>query len=129
VSEKLAKKLSSFGGVAMVRLKRRPSIEEVKGIAISRIRILMKLAEEVFPEDQGLAQRYVNLARAISARAKVRLPRALRRRICRHCGTYLWPGVNCRVRLRVNREAHLTITCLNCKRQMRIYYKQAKKKD
>ena len=111
----------------MVRLKRRPSVEEVRGVATNRIKVLMSLAEKVFLEDQSLAQRYVNLAKAISMKTKVRLPKAFRRRICRHCGAYLWPGVNCRVRLRVNREPHITVTCLNCKRQTRIYYKRARK--
>ncbi|MBS7287479.1 MAG: ribonuclease P [Candidatus Freyarchaeota archaeon] len=113
----------------MVRLKKKPSAEEVRGIAASRIRTLMMLAEKVFLEDRNLAQRYADLAKAIGAKSKVRLPRALRRRICRYCGAYLWPGVNCRVRLRVNREPHIALTCLSCKRQMRIYYKRSRKRQ
>ncbi|MEM4447161.1 MAG: ribonuclease P protein component 4 [Nitrososphaerota archaeon] len=112
----------------MVRIKKKLSAEEVREIASSRIQILMKLADETFLENQELAQRYVDLARKISMKTKVRLPKALRRRICRHCGSYLWPGVNCRVRLRVNREPHITVTCLKCRRQMRMYYKKARKK-
>lgn len=111
----------------MVRLERKISSEKVREIASARIRILAALAEQVFPEDHKLAQRYTDLAKAISAKSKVRLPRYLRRRICRHCGAYLWPGVNCRVRLRANRNSHITITCLNCKHQMRIHYKRKRK--
>ncbi len=111
----------------MVRLKKRPSVEEVKGVATNRVKVLMSLAEKVFLEDQSLAQRYVDLAKAISLKTNVRLPKALRRRICRYCGAYLWPGVNCRVRLRINREPHVTVTCLNCKRQTRICYKRTRK--
>ncbi len=110
----------------MVRLKRKLNMEEIRRIATSRIRILADLAEKTFLENPKLAQRYVNLARAIGKKTKVRLPRELKRRICRHCGAYLWPGANCRVRLRENREPHITITCFNCKRQMRLHYKKLK---
>ncbi|MHA1606087.1 MAG: ribonuclease P protein component 4 [Candidatus Freyarchaeota archaeon] len=110
----------------MIRISRRPSRKDIKKIAISRMKRLMELAEKVFSEDQELAQRYVELARAIGAKANVRFPKWLRRRICRHCGAYLWPGVSCRVRLRINRSPHVTVTCLKCKRQMRYYYKVRK---
>lgn len=91
-----------------------------KDIAVQRINILFTLAERMFFSHPELAQRYVDLARRIGMRCKVRIPRKWRRRFCRKCGSFLWPGVNCRVRIRQNRFPHIVITCLKCGSQRRI---------
>jgi ribonuclease P protein subunit RPR2 len=91
-----------------------------KRIAIQRIRILFRLAMETIHEDPALAQRYVDIARKVAMAAKVRLPREYRHQVCRHCKSFILPGVNCRVRIKRRREPHVVITCLNCGKQMRI---------
>ena len=86
---------------------------DTKRVAMQRIRTLFHLANETAHEDLALAQRYVGLARKIAMAAKVRLPREYRLQICRHCKSFILPGVNCRVRLEQRREPHTVITCLN----------------
>ncbi len=96
-------------------------------IALQRIRTLFRLARETIHEDPVLAQRYVDTARKVAMAAKVRLPREFRRQVCRHCKSFILPGVNCRVRIKQRREPHVVITCLNCGEQMRISLKRKEK--
>ena len=93
---------------------------QTTGIALERIRILFDQAEETFPRDPDLAQRYVDLARKIAMRTRTHLPRDLRRRICRSCKAYLVPGATSRTRIRQRREPHVAITCLRCGHTTRI---------
>jgi len=71
----------------------------MKKIARERINILFREAEINFPIRKDRSNRYVELARKIGMRYKVRIPRKYKRRICPHCYSYLKPGVNCIVRL------------------------------
>jgi len=98
-----------------------------KRIAIQRIRRLFRLAREIINEDPALAQRYVNIARNVAMTARVRLPKKYRHQVCRHCKSFIFPGVNCRVRIKQRREPHLVITCLNCGKQTRIPLKHKEK--
>jgi len=82
-------------------------------IARERIKILFELADKEFKNHPERSHRYVQLARRIAMRYNVRIPRELKRRICKGCHRYLVPGVNCRVR---TSQKMLTITCLNCGR-------------
>ncbi|MEA1997785.1 MAG: ribonuclease P, partial [Euryarchaeota archaeon] len=66
------------------------------------------------------SDRYVQLARLIGMRYRVRIPSQLKMRICKGCYTYLIPGKNARVRLR---GEYITTTCLKCGQQMRRPYK------
>lgn len=88
-------------------------------MASQRIQVLFERAEEAFAEDPSLSNRYVLLAGKISMRHRVRIPAALKRRVCRKCGAFLVPGASCRVRLGDNR---VVTTCLTCGRMMRIPY-------
>ncbi len=90
-----------------------------KDIARQRVLLLLKLAETVFLKDEKLAQRYVELAMSIAKRARIKIPLPYKMFICKKCKTFLWPGVNCRVRIRQNRFSHISITCLKCKHIMR----------
>jgi ribonuclease P protein subunit RPR2 len=99
-----------------------------KRIALQRIQTLFHLARETIHEDHALAQRYVDIARKVAMAAKVRLPREYRRQVCRHCKSFILPGVNCRVRVKQRREPHVVITCLNCGKQMRIPLRRSKEK-
>ena len=95
-------------------------------MAIQRIHRLFRLAREIIHEDSALAQRYVNMARKVAMTARVRLPKEYRHQVCRHCKSFILPGVNCRVRIKQRREPHLVITCLNCGEQMRMRLRKRK---
>lgn len=89
-------------------------------IALERIEVLFKEAKAMFKDDSKLSDRYVQLARKIAMKYKVKIPSEFKRRICKNCHKYLVPGKNCRVR---TRKGHIVYYCLKCKNFMRIGYK------
>lgn len=95
-------------------------VSTTKRIAMQRIQRLFSLARETFNEDPSLAQRYVDIARRIAMAARVHLPTEYRRQICKYCKSFILPGVNCRVRIKQQREPHVVITCFKCGKQTRI---------
>ena len=99
---------------------------QTEQIAMERIRILFSLAEETYPADPARAQRYVDLARRIAMRTRLRLPRDLRRRVCRRCNAFLVPGATSRTRIRQRREPHVAVTCLKCGHVTRIPLRRRK---
>lgn len=97
---------------------------ENRGIALERIHILFKQAIEIFEREPELAQRYVELARKIGMRYKVRLPVEYRWMVCKHCKSFLLPGKTSRTRIQQRREPHVVITCLSCGGYNRILLKK-----
>jgi len=91
--------------------------QKQKEIALQRIRILFQQAEEVFPKNKVLANRYASLARKIAMKVHAQIPQELKRRICKHCYSYLKPGVNARIR---TREGKVIISCFECKKFTRV---------
>ncbi len=89
-------------------LRRKKKLE--KSIARDRITYLLERAEKFKEKDAELARRYVELARAISMRYRVRIPRKFRIRFCKKC-LYPYTSESVRVRLRKNR---VVITCMRC---------------
>jgi ribonuclease P protein subunit RPR2 len=49
--------------------------------------------------------------------------------ICRHCKSFIYPGVNSRVRVQQRREPHMVITCLVCGKITRIPLKSRNPKE
>ncbi|RLF05781.1 MAG: ribonuclease P [Thermoprotei archaeon] len=90
------------------------SIREMRDLAWQRIRILLRLADSMVKRDEALARRYVKLAFRIAAKARLRLPRTLKRRYCRRCGIPLVPGLTARVRVKGGRGGRVIVTCLRC---------------
>src|SRR2546425_13249971 len=68
----------------------------VATVARDRIDILLRQAEEVLARDVKLSRRYVGLARKISKRTKVRIPREKKHYLCKNCGQPLVLGKNAR---------------------------------
>lgn len=101
---------------------------DTRRIATQRVQTLFRLANETISEDPSLAQRYVKIARKIAMAARIHLPKEYRRQVCRHCKSFILPGVNCRVRIKQRREPHVVITCLNCGKQMRMPMRKKKEK-
>ena len=106
-------------------------MDETRQIALQRIQTLFRLAKEKIQEEPELAQRYVTIARRIAMRTKLRLPTEYRRMVCRHCKSFIYPSVNCRVRVQQRREPHMVITCQVCGKITRIPLKSksGKKKE
>lgn len=88
---------------------------------MQRIERLFELAEAEAKEGvEHRSKRYIQLARAIGMRYRVRIPRYLKMRLCKGCYALLIPGKNARVRLR---GEYMTTTCLRCGQHMRHPYK------
>ncbi|HLC52835.1 MAG TPA: ribonuclease P [Candidatus Nanoarchaeia archaeon] len=92
------------------------SKEKQKDIAKERIEQLFDQAER----NKTRASRYVNLARKISMKTKIRIPAKYKRRFCKYCFSYLI-AENSRVR---TRKGKVIISCLECKKFMRIPIKK-----
>ena len=103
-----------------MKRKRAKKPAEQRKIALERINILFSEAKKMFKEDPNLSDKYVQLAKRISMKYKVKVPAEHKRRICKNCHKFLVPGVNCRVR---TKEGHIVFYCLNCKHFMRFRYR------
>jgi ribonuclease P protein subunit RPR2 len=87
-------------------------------IAGERIGLLFKEADKAALRGRiDLADRYIELARAVGMRYNVTVPASMRRRACRGCHGYLLPGATSRTRLNRGR---VTITCLRCGHVTRV---------
>jgi len=95
-----------------------------KEIALQRIKILFRQAEDTFHKNKVLANRYISLARTIAMKVHAQIPLELKRRMCKHCYKYLVPGTNARIR---TRDGKVIISCLECKKFMRIPTKKGYK--
>lgn len=104
-------------------------MNETRQMALNHIRTLLKLAEQNIRKEPELAQRYAAIARRIAMRTRVRLPAEYRRLICRHCKSFIYPGVNSRVRVQQRREPHMAITCMVCGKTTRIMLKPREKTE
>lgn len=93
--------------------------EKINKIAKKRIEKLFELAIEMFHERPDLSQRYVEIARKIAMKARVKLPKNKHLLICRHCKKFIFPGISSRIRIQKRREPHIVITCLHCGGYMR----------
>ncbi|MBN1323303.1 MAG: ribonuclease P [Methanotrichaceae archaeon] len=94
-------------------------ISQARKLSLERIVRLFELAEEEHILHPERSNRYVQMARRISTRVRIRIPSHLKRLFCKHCGCYLSPS-KARTRLR---EGRLTVTCLGCGLQMRYPYR------
>ena len=90
-------------------------------IALERVKVLFKEAQIKFKTDSKLAQRYVDIARKTAMKVNLRMPRELKRKICKHCYHYLVPSKTCRVRIHKNKVIYY---CLSCKNYMRFMIKR-----
>lgn len=84
-----------------------------KKIAKDRIHKLFEEASKAaLQDDIDLADRYVTLARKIGMKYNISIPSEYRRRICKTCYSYLFPGKTCYVRID---KGKLVTKCLKCK--------------
>jgi len=84
--------------------------------AAKEIERLFEQAKSVYIDDPRLADKYVEHARKLSMKLKVRLTSEQKRLFCGHCHCFMMP----RVRLT---GKTITYYCNNCKKHNRIGYK------
>ena len=102
----------------------------VKEIASSRMFYLFQKAHEIFPENKTMANRYIYLARKYAQRAKIKIPFEWKKRICHKCKSFLYPGLNCRIRIHSQKGngSHISLTCFECNKTTRYFIKLKNKK-
>ena len=93
--------------------------KKAQKIALERIKILFKQAQEEFSKHPERSNRYVTLARKIAMKTKTKIPANLKKRFCKHCYSYLQPGINCRIRTKNKKVIYY---CFKCKKYMRFPY-------
>lgn len=109
-------------GMIALDVRRRKNSHKSRDLALQRMERLFLLAEEEHRSHPERSRRYVEIARRISTRTRVRMPCVLKKLYCRHCGSYLSPEGS-RVRLR---DGVLITTCIHCQGKMRRPYKPRK---
>ena len=95
----------------------------------SKIIWLLEEAERIIHDDYELAQQYASRARKIQTRTRIKFPSEWKKRFCKHCKIFLYPGINCQVRLSSSNKV-IAIKCLKCKGYTRVpYYHKKEEKD
>ena len=97
-------------------MRERPRTSRTKKIARERIAVLFSLAKAAFATYPERSNRYVDLARRIAMRQRIRIERRFRREFCRRCSSFLVPGSTSRVRVH---GGNVVVTCLCCKKRRR----------
>lgn len=97
-------------------MKQKSKNPATKKIAKERICELFAQARQAFAEHPERSNRYVELARKIAMRQRVRIDREFRRQYCHHCYAFLVPGNNMRVRVH---NGNVVVTCGSCNKKMR----------
>ncbi|MEM0372159.1 MAG: ribonuclease P [Ignisphaera sp.] len=90
--------------------------DKLKDIAIQRMYILYSMGVEASRmKDYRFARRYGELIYRISMRNRVKIPRSIKRWICKNCKVIMVPGVNVVIRTRRKGKTLRVITrCLVC---------------
>lgn len=88
----------------------------VRNIALERMLVLFNLGVEAVKKgDFELARRYGELIYRISMRVRVKIPRSIKRWICKNCRVIMVPGINVKIRTRRDGKTLRIITrCLTC---------------
>lgn len=105
----------------MIKKKKTSKLVQKK-IARRRIEKLFIMAEEAALMNRfNLADRYVELARKISMRYLVPIPKKFKRCFCKNCYHYILPGRTARIRIN---HGKIVVFCFNCKKISRFIIKQ-----
>ena len=97
-------------------MKERSRNPVTKKIAQERIEVLFEQARMAFSEHPERSNRYVDIARRIAMRQRIRIDREFRRQFCHHCYSFLVPGRNMRVRVH---RGNVVVTCHACNKKTR----------
>lgn len=95
-------------------------------LVLQRMSILYDMAlERARSGDYEQASRLGSLIKELSLRTRVRMPKRLKRGLCKNCNLPLIPGITSRVRLRSQGGfSYRVLTCLRCGWMHRYPYKR-----
>ncbi|MFN3384807.1 MAG: ribonuclease P protein component 4 [Archaeoglobaceae archaeon] len=97
--------------------------EKERRIALERVTYLIERAQRFKFIDYELARRYVELAKKISMKYRVRVPKKYKMLFCRKC---LYPYRSDRFKVRIHKSS-VIVTCLNCGKLRRYQLKKSSK--
>ncbi|MCE4609215.1 MAG: ribonuclease P Rpr2/Rpp21/SNM1 subunit [Desulfurococcales archaeon] len=113
------------------RQYRRKILRIYRDLVRQRVHYLYKLAvEETEKGRLDYAASLGNYIKKLSKETGTRLPRDIKRSLCKNCGLPLIPGITSRVRLRTQgRFSYIVITCARCGWIHRYPYKAGRRND
>ena len=92
----------------------------IKRLAATRIKILFDFALKQIGKDMEIAEEAISIARRISSKARVRIPRKYRILYCHKCGAPFLSSKLFRFRIKSKRQPHIVLFCKKCKAYRRI---------
>jgi len=103
----------------------------LRDLARQRSYLLYSMAlERARRGDYELAKRYIKIMIKITSKANLKLPRRIKRSICRRCHVPLIPGVTLSVRIRSEgKGSRVVYKCLLCGWIRRFLIKTSKRKS
>lgn len=104
-----------------IRKPKQPLIsqEDIK----KQVKFLLEEADRIIGQDFEMAQKYALQARRIQMRTRIKFPSQWTKRFCKYCKSFLYPGINSRVRLSSSNKV-IAIKCFHCNGYSRIPYHQ-----
>lgn len=112
----------------MATQKQRLDKRLVQRAALDKVRALFANAEAVFKSNPAMADRYVRKARNTAQKARLPIPKELKKRFCRHCNSFWLPGKTVRVRLQQQKVVYYCLVCKRFKRHPYVREKKARRK-
>jgi ribonuclease P protein subunit RPR2 len=88
---------------------------------LERVIYYLNLAKENLKDHPERSRRYVEIARKIAMRKRVRIKK-LKFKFCKKCNSYLLPGYNSKVEIDKNKKI-IKYICLYCGSERKIRYK------
>src|SRR3989338_6817294 len=78
----------------MAKKDKKPRSEIIKDIED-----MFKEAETMLKKNKSKANDLVRKARNLAMKSRIKMPSRLQKLFCKHCYSFLKPGINCRIRL------------------------------
>lgn len=103
----------------------------LRDLALQRSYLLYNMAlERVRKGDYELARRYIEIMLKITSKANLKLPRRIKRNICRRCYIPLIPGLTLSVRIKSEgKGSRVVYKCLLCGWIRRFLIKTSKRRS
>ena len=95
-------------------MNKRSEKKEIKQIALERISILLEKSDEIYPSNPSLAQKYGAQAKKIAMKARIQMPKKWHLRFCKKCKNFLYPGINCHIRIKPGKPKRVILFCHLC---------------
>lgn len=84
---------------------------KIKKIVLERMYRLIELSDQEFAKHPERSKRYVELIRKLSQKNKVPIPKEIKQKFCKKCGSFLKQGKNAKMRLT---KSYRVISCQEC---------------